>query len=88
MHNGFLDCAARRWRKLGNIYACGAIWLWHAGEAVRLHLPSTHYRQPLDFSEDSLTGAGPSIGSILSLAWKVRGYAMRLPDVEMLEALR
>jgi cysteinyl-tRNA synthetase len=63
MHNGFLQVEGEKMSKsLGNFVTINELlsgWRgqkWH-GEALRLAMLRTHYRQPIDFSEDSLREA-------------------------------
>lgn len=55
LHNGFLNMGDEKMSKsLGNVvYAHDLIKKWHP-EVVRLALLSSHYRQPIDFTEDLL----------------------------------
>jgi cysteinyl-tRNA synthetase len=58
LHNGFLDMRGEKMSKsLGNVVRVPEALELAAGEAIRLHLLSTHYRQPADFSEEGLAEA-------------------------------
>ena len=58
MHNGYLLSEGEKMAKsLGNFYTVRDLLCRHPGEALRLLLLSTHYRQPIDFTEDGLRRA-------------------------------
>ena len=58
MHNGYLLSEGEKMAKsLGNFYTVRDLLDRHPGEALRLLLLSTHYRQPIDFTEDGLRRA-------------------------------
>ena len=58
LHNGFLDMRGEKMSKsLGNVVRVPEALATAPGEAVRLYLLSTHYRQPADFNEDGLLEA-------------------------------
>ena len=55
MHNGYLMAEGEKMSKsLGNFYTIHELLQEFPGEAIRLTLLQTHYRQPLDFTMDSL----------------------------------
>jgi len=56
MHNGFLTMDKEKMSKsIGNIVTVHELLDKWPGEVVRLALLSAHYRQPLDWSDDTLT---------------------------------
>ncbi len=58
MHNGYLMAEGEKMSKsLGNFYTINELLQEFPGEAIRLVLLQTHYRQPLDFTKDSLRQA-------------------------------
>ncbi|MCY3596661.1 MAG: cysteine--tRNA ligase [Rhodospirillales bacterium] len=58
MHNGYLLSEGEKMAKsLGNFYTVRDLLSRHPGEALRLLLLSTHYRQPIDFTEEGLRRA-------------------------------
>jgi cysteinyl-tRNA synthetase len=58
MHNGFVRINSEKMSKsLGNIFSIREILSKYHPEAVRLFMLQSHYRSPLDFSEDSLAEA-------------------------------
>ncbi len=58
VHNGYLLAEGEKMSKsLGNFYTLHDLLDAFAGEALRLTLLATHYRQPLDFTKEAVTGA-------------------------------
>jgi cysteinyl-tRNA synthetase len=58
VHNGFLMSEGEKMSKsLGNFYTVHDLRADTPGEAIRLVLLQTHYRQPLDFTKDALASA-------------------------------
>ena len=58
MHNGYLMAEGEKMSKsLGNFYTIRELLDEFPGEAIRLALLQTHYRQPLDFTKDNLRQA-------------------------------
>jgi cysteinyl-tRNA synthetase len=58
LHNGFVNIEKEKMSKsLGNILNIRDVIKDHTSEAVRLFLLSSHYRSPIDYSEDSLKEA-------------------------------
>ncbi len=58
MHNGYLLSEGEKMAKsLGNFRTVRELLGRHPGEALRLLLLLTHYRQPIDFTEDGLRRA-------------------------------
>ena len=56
MHNGFLMAEGEKMSKsLGNFYTVHDLLRDVPGEAIRLTLLQTHYRQPLDFTKEGLS---------------------------------
>ena len=58
MHNGYLMAEGEKMSKsLGNFYTVHDLLDEFPGEAIRLALLKTHYRQPLDFTKDGIAEA-------------------------------
>jgi cysteinyl-tRNA synthetase len=58
MHNGWLTVNGEKMSKsLGNFFTVRDLLAKAPGEAIRLMLLKTHYRAPLDFTEDALIQA-------------------------------
>lgn len=55
LHNGFVNIEREKMSKsLGNILNIREVLETHTGEAVRLFLLSSHYRNPIDYTQESL----------------------------------
>src|SRR5690606_17824596 len=55
VHNGFLMVEGKKMSKsLGNFYTVRELLAEAPGEALRMNMLSTHYRQPLDWTEDGM----------------------------------
>jgi cysteinyl-tRNA synthetase len=55
LHNGYLMTEGEKMSKsLGNFYTVHDLLKEFPGEAIRLTLLQTHYRQPLDFTRDAI----------------------------------
>ncbi len=62
LHNGFVNIEKEKMSKsLGNILNIRDVVTDHTREAVRLFLLSSHYRSPIDYSEDSLKEAEAAV---------------------------
>jgi cysteinyl-tRNA synthetase len=58
MHNGYLMSEGEKMSKsLGNFYTVHDLLEEFPGEAIRLALLKTHYRQPMDFTKDGIREA-------------------------------
>ena len=58
VHNGYLMTEGEKMSKsLGNFYTVHDLLREYPGEAIRLVLLQTHYRQPLDFTKDGIAQA-------------------------------
>jgi cysteinyl-tRNA synthetase len=57
LHNGLLNLGAEKMSKsLGNVLTIEALRARHDPEAMRLYLLQTHYRNPVEFSEEGVLG--------------------------------
>jgi cysteinyl-tRNA synthetase len=58
MHNGYLMVEGKKMSKsVGNFYTVNSLLEEFPGEAIRLALLSTHYRQPLNFTKTGIADA-------------------------------
>lgn len=58
LHNGFVDMRGEKMAKsVGNVIRVDEALATVPGEAVRLWMLGTHYRQPIDYSEEALDDA-------------------------------
>jgi cysteinyl-tRNA synthetase len=57
LHNGFVNLGSEKMSKsLGNTLTIEALLKRHDPEALRLYLLQTHYRNPVEFSEEGVAG--------------------------------
>jgi cysteinyl-tRNA synthetase len=57
LHNGFVNLGAEKMSKsLGNTLTVEALLQRHDPEALRLYLLQTHYRNPVEFTEEGVAG--------------------------------
>ncbi len=65
MHNGFLSVEGEKMSKsLGNFFTVNELLEDWPGEVMRYAMLATHYRQPLDWTNDGLTQAKQSLDRI------------------------
>jgi cysteinyl-tRNA synthetase len=65
MHSGMLNIDMEKMSKsLGNIKSCREVLTEHDAETVRMLMLGTHYRGPLNFSDDSLADASAQLERI------------------------
>ena len=68
MHNGMVNFAAEKMSKsLGNMITIRDLLSRQDREAVRLHLLGTHYRNPLEFSEDRIEESARALARLRGL---------------------
>jgi cysteinyl-tRNA synthetase len=86
VHNGFVDMGAEKMSKsLGNIITVGDLLdQGHRGEVLRFALLSTHYRQPLPWTETLISQAKSTLGRLYG---RVGDVEAGRPDPEFVEAL-
>jgi cysteinyl-tRNA synthetase len=86
MHNGFLQVEGQKMSKsLGNFVTIADVLKDWPGEVARFNMLRTHYRQPIDWTRDSLEGSDNTLR-----AWQenVANVEASLPDEEFLALLR
>ncbi|MBI2358555.1 MAG: cysteine--tRNA ligase [Deltaproteobacteria bacterium] len=93
MHNGFLNLNKEKMSKSsGNIFTIREITAEREAEALRHYFLLSHYRSPLDFSNQGLDEAERSIGRIYETMVRVEqataGAGSAMPDSALLEAFR
>ena len=65
LHNGHLTADSEKMSKsLGNVVSVQELLEEHPGEVIRLALLSSHYRQPLDFTNTGLDQAKQTLNKI------------------------
>jgi cysteinyl-tRNA synthetase len=69
MHNGFVQVSAEKMSKsLGNFSTIRDLLKTHSADMLRLLILQTHYRNPIDFTPDSLEAAKAAIARLTSAA--------------------
>ena len=80
MHNGYLMIEGEKMSKsLGNFYTVHQLLEEFPGEAIRLHLLQTQYRQPLDFSKVGIAQARSTLDRWYRISEKV-GEEAEIPE--------
>jgi cysteinyl-tRNA synthetase len=78
IHNGLVSFGAEKMSKsLGNTLSIKDMARRHDREALRLYLLGTHYRHPLEFSEDRIAEAGRALGRLRALRDEAERIASR-----------
>ncbi|MEX2449445.1 MAG: cysteine--tRNA ligase [Rhodospirillales bacterium] len=81
MHNGYLMAEGEKMSKsLGNFYTVRDLLREFPGEAIRLLLLKTHYRQPLDFTKAALRDAKAELDGFYSALRAVAAIEPKEPD--------
>ena len=69
VHNGFITIHAEKMSKsLGNFFTVADILKKYSGETVRFFILQTHYRSPLDFSDEQLQNAQAGLARLSTAA--------------------
>jgi cysteinyl-tRNA synthetase len=85
MHNGFLQVEGQKMSKsLGNFVTIADVLKDWGGEVTRFNMLKTHYRQPIDWTVDSLDS---SLNTLLAWQEFVDGVVASEPDASFLDAL-
>jgi cysteinyl-tRNA synthetase len=90
MHNGFLNVDAEKMSKsIGNVLRVHDLLTKAAGETIRLVLLSAHYRQPLDWTDESLDQAKRNLDRLYGALRRVADVpaAAAKPDESVFAAL-
>jgi cysteinyl-tRNA synthetase len=89
MHNGMLTLTGEKMSKsTGHIIDLLEAVEQHPPLAVRLFYLRTHYRKPLDFSEDALRDAAASLERLWAFRRRVPGATSSEPSIEVMAAFR
>ncbi|RMG73745.1 MAG: cysteine--tRNA ligase, partial [Nitrospirae bacterium] len=79
VHNGFITIAKEKMSKsLGNFFTIRDILDKFDPEVVRIFLLSTHYRSPIEFSEEQLRETEAGVDRFYSTVMRVEGYLQRM----------
>ncbi|MBY0462635.1 MAG: cysteine--tRNA ligase [Alphaproteobacteria bacterium] len=88
LHNGHLTVDGSKMSKsLGNFLTVDDLLANHRGETIRLALLMTHYRQPLDWTDDVLFQAKHTLDRLYSALRGYEGVEPSQAPREILEAL-
>ena len=92
LHNGFLSINQEKMSKsLGNVLLVHDLVKLFPGEVIRLALLSAHYRQPLDWSDETLRSAREKLdrlyGAVRGIAVSEEAIAAAEPPAAVIEAL-
>jgi cysteinyl-tRNA synthetase len=92
MHNGFVQINGEKMSKsLGNSFFVKDALKHYPGEVLRFYLMSTHYRAPLNFSEEDLTASKKRLDKLYRLKKRVYGISKKRRDEDfekkLLEAM-
>ena len=88
MHNGFVRIDDEKMSKsLGNFFTVRGVLERHPAEAVRFFMLSSHYRSPLNYSEDRLRQADAALRRLYT-ALRGFGGSPDEPDAEWLARFR
>ncbi len=78
MHNGMVNLGAQKMSKsLGNTLTIEALVAKHEPDALRLYYLGTHYRNPLEFSEERVPEAARALGRLRSLVAEAERLAAK-----------
>ncbi len=81
MHNGYLMVEGEKMSKsLGNYFTVRELLEASPGEAIRLALLQTHYRQPLDFTRAAIAEARATLDRLYGALRKVPGTTPQVRD--------
>jgi cysteinyl-tRNA synthetase len=88
LHNGFVDMRGEKMAKsLGNVVRVDEALATVPGEAVRLWMLGTHYRQPIDYSPEALAEAKRTLDRFYGALARVPAQARGEPEPALVEAL-
>jgi cysteinyl-tRNA synthetase len=81
MHNGFVNMGKEKMSKsLGNTLAIAEIVKRHDPEAIRLYLLGTHYRHPVEWSEERVADSARALARLRRLRHEASAPAGSLPS--------
>ncbi len=88
MHNGFVQINGEKMSKsLGNSFFVKDALKHYPGEVLRFYLMSTHYRAPLNFSEEDLIASKKRLDKLYRLKKRVYGMQNSQKDEEFEQKL-
>ncbi len=88
LHTGFLNINKQKMSKsLGNFSTIRDILKLYNKNIIRFMALSTHYRKPLDFSQESLEQSKNSLSKLNELMLKLNNYTSKSKDSKNLDSL-
>jgi len=88
MHNGFVTINGEKMSKsLGNSFFVKDALNHYPGEILRFYLMSTHYRAPLNFSEEDLIASKKRLDKLYRLKKRIYGLSKKQKDKDFEEKL-
>ena len=88
MHNGFVQINGEKMSKsLGNSFFIKDALKHYSGEVLRFYLMSTHYRAPLNFSEEDLIASKKRLDKLYRLKKRIYGVSKKQQDKSFEENL-
>ena len=89
LHNGMMNLGGEKMAKsTGNVVDLLEVLSSHEPSAVRLLYLRTHYRKPLDFTQEALDDAEASLQRLWTFRRRVEGPAEDPPDAEAIARFR
>ncbi len=89
LHNGMVNLGGEKMAKsTGNLVDLVEVLERHTPEAVRLLYLRTHYRSPLEFTEESLRDAEGALERLRGFRRRMGGSVDELPDAELIGRFR
>ncbi|WP_456469911.1 cysteine--tRNA ligase [Caminibacter sp.] len=93
MHNGFVQINGEKMSKsLGNSFFMKDALKHYSGEVLRFYLMSTHYRAPLNFSEEDLIASKKRLDKLYRLKKRIYTQTKKQQDTDfenkLLEAMK
>lgn len=87
LHNGFITINQEKMSKsLNNFFLVKDVLEKYSGDALRFFLLSTHYRSPLDFSDDRLEEAETNMARLTDVIARIRELAEVKGEAKTAEA--
>ena len=88
IHNGFISMDKEKMSKsVGNIILVNDILKNYTGEAIRLAMLTTHYKQPLDWSENILIQANKNLENFYDVIGDKKNFESIEPPKKFFDAL-
>ena len=83
LHNAFINFGNEKMSKsLGNVIYAKDLIAQYGGEVTRLVILNAHYRQPVNFTEETITAASQEINKMKS-AYKLMALQLQVNDIDI-----